>query len=70
VIGTISLPSGATIRLRPLRRWNLMPMRDGERAALDLDVEARIVPDQLTSSFLCPRVNEVGAVANPQPWPM
>ena len=29
---------------------------DGERATLDLDVDARIEPDQLTSSVLCPRV--------------
>ena len=26
-VGTTSLPSGATIRLRPLRRWNRMGMR-------------------------------------------
>jgi hypothetical protein len=27
VIGAISLPSSATMRLRPLRRWNRMEMR-------------------------------------------
>ena len=26
-VGTIALPSGATIRLRPPRRWNRMGMR-------------------------------------------
>jgi hypothetical protein len=28
VVGTISHPSGATIRLRPLRRWKRMDARD------------------------------------------
>jgi hypothetical protein len=51
VAGTIACRRGDAIRLQPPRRWSRTGMRMANVLPLDLNVDARIEPDQLTPVF-------------------